>query len=224
MAELSFRQELQCIRETEHLRYIIAMIVWFKHWKQDQGWGDTNSTCSFQVGAATTVNIETRVLSVITQVNMSQGESQVLWVLTTLQYLAEVGPKSPPPGHVAHSVQSMMRPLKQLEISFQPHAVLGYGTSVQSSTSIETDVSCADISSLPSSICSAGDMLQPDDQSKDYRSAMGGMTRFSQLDWNGREVSKTWKENQMLEKNKVEQIKSEIKAKCQTINRVERKQ
>ena len=89
---------------------------------------------------------------------MTRGGSQVLWVLTALQYLAEVGPKSPPPGHVAHSVQSIMRPLKQLKISFQPHAVLGYGTSVQSNTSIKTDVSCADILSLPSSICSAGDM------------------------------------------------------------------
>ena len=79
-------------------------------------------------------------------------------MLTTLQYLAEVGPKSPPPGHVAHSVQLIMRPLKQLEISFQPHAELGYGTSVRSSTSIKTDVSYADILSLPSSICSAGDM------------------------------------------------------------------
>ena len=37
MVELSLRQELQCIREIECLWYIIAMIVWFRHWKQDQG-------------------------------------------------------------------------------------------------------------------------------------------------------------------------------------------
>ena len=134
------------------------MIVWLKHWKQDQGWWALISTSSFQVRAAATINIKTRVLLVIAQVNMSQGESQDLGMLTTLQYLAEVGPKSPPPGHVVHSVQSIMRPLKQLEISFQPHAVLGYGTSVRLSTSIETDVSCADISSLPSRVCSVGDM------------------------------------------------------------------
>ena len=134
------------------------MIVWFRHWKQDQGWWLMIPACSFQVGAATTVNIETRVLSVITQVDMSQGESQVLQVLTTLQYLAEVGPKSPPLGHVTHSVQSIMRPLEQLDISFQPHAMLGYGISVQSNTSIKMDMSSVDISSLPSSMCSAGDM------------------------------------------------------------------
>ena len=29
MTEPSFRQELQCIREAEHLQYIIVMIVWF---------------------------------------------------------------------------------------------------------------------------------------------------------------------------------------------------
>ena len=39
-----------------------------------------------------------------------------------------------------------------------------------------------------------------------------------------REVLKTWKENQMSKKNKVEWIKSETKVKCQTINHVERKQ
>ena len=101
MMELSFRQELQCIRETKYLQYIIAMIVWFKCWKQDQGWWVPIPACSFQVGATATINIETRVLSVISQVNMSRGEIQVLRVLMTLQYLAEVGPKSPPPGHVA---------------------------------------------------------------------------------------------------------------------------
>ena len=163
MTEPSFRQELQCIRETEHLQYIIAIIVWFQHWRQDQGCWPLFPACNFQVRALATVNIKMRVMSVVSQVDMSPGERQVLCVLTTLQYLAELGPKSPPPGHIAHSIQSIMRPLKQMEISFMPHAVLGYGTSVQSGTLIETDVSCADISSLPSSVCSAGDMPQPDD-------------------------------------------------------------
>ena len=93
-----------------------------------------------------------------------------------LQYLAEISPKSPPPGHVAHSMQLIMRPLKKLGISSQPHAVLGYCTLTQSDILIETDVSYTDISSLPSSVCSAGDMLRPEDQSKDYEMAIGGMT------------------------------------------------
>ena len=88
-------------------------------------------------------------------------ERQVLWVLTTFQYQAEVGPKSPPPGHVTHSMQSIMQPLQQAGILFMPHAVLGYATLISlRSTSVETDISCADISLLPSSVGSAGDMPQ----------------------------------------------------------------
>ena len=74
--------------------------------------------------ALATVNIKMRVMSFTPKINMTLGERQVLQVLTTLQYLAEMGPKSPPPGQVAHSMQSIMRPLKQAEIFFMPHAVL----------------------------------------------------------------------------------------------------
>ena len=69
--------------------------------------------------------------------------------------------------------------MQQAEISFMPHAVLGYATSTQSrSTSVKTDIACADISSLPSSIGSAGDMPQPNNQLQfgNYESAMGEMT------------------------------------------------
>ena len=61
---------------------------------------------------------------------MTRGDWEVLWVLMTLQYLAEMGPKNPPPGHMAHNVQLVMRPLKQAEISFMPDTVFGYSTSV----------------------------------------------------------------------------------------------
>ena len=97
-------------------------------------------------------------MSVTSEIEMTLGERQVLQVLTTLHYLAEVDPKSPPPGHVAHSMQSIMQPLQQAVISFMPHAVLGYATSIQSRSNM--DISCADTSSLPSSVGSAGDMPQ----------------------------------------------------------------
>ena len=94
---------------------------------------------------------------------MTLEERQVLWVLTTLQYLAEMGPKSPQPGHITQCVQSIMQPLQQEEISFMPHAVLGYAMSTPlRSTSVKTDRSCANISSLPFSVDLAGDMPQPD--------------------------------------------------------------
>ena len=72
-----------------------------------------------------------------------------------------------------------MLPLQQAEISFMPHAVLGYATSIRfRSTSVKMDTSCADISSPPSSVGSAGDMPRPDTRLwlGNYKSAMGGMT------------------------------------------------
>ena len=110
---------------------------------------------------------------------MTLGERQVLWVVTTLQYLAEMGLKSLPPGHTTQCVQPIMWPLQQAEISFMPHAVLGYAMlTLSRSTSVKTDISCTDISSLPSSVGSAGDMPRPDNQLQlgDYESAMGEMT------------------------------------------------
>ena len=118
------------------------------------------------------------VISVIKETDMTLGEMQALRVLTTLQYLAKVGPKSPPAGQIAQSVQSIMQPLQQADISFMPHAALGYAVLTRSrGTSVETDVSFADISSLPSSVGLAGDMPRPSDQPKpgDSESAMGEM-------------------------------------------------
>ena len=140
------------------------------------------SACGFQVGALAMATIKTRVVSFTSEVEMPQGgggERQVMRVLTTLQYLAEMGPKSSPPGHIAQCVQSIMQPLQQAEISFMPHAVLRHAMSTQlRSTSVKTDISCANISSLLSSVGSAGDMPQPDNQLQlgDYESAMGEMT------------------------------------------------
>ena len=107
------------------------------------------------------------------------GERLVLQVLTTLQYLAEVGPKSLPPGHISKCVQSIMWSLQQAEISLMPHAILGYAMSTWSrSTSVKTDISCADISSQLSSVGSAGDMPQPNNRLwlGDNESTMGEMT------------------------------------------------
>ena len=95
--------------------------------------------------------------------------------LTSPPVLGLDGPKEPTSW--THSTQGAVHhEAPQTDISFMPHAVLRYSTSVQLSTSIKTDVSCANISSLPLRVCSAGDIPQPDDQPRDYESAMGGMT------------------------------------------------
>ena len=58
-----------------------------------------------------------------------------------------------------------------------PHTVLGYATLIRSrSTSVKMDILCADISSLPSSVGTAGDMPQCETQPGDYKSATEGMT------------------------------------------------
>ena len=70
-----------------------------------------------------------------------------------------------------------MQPLQQAEISFMPHAVLGYAALIRlRSTSVKMDISCADISSLPSSVGSARDMPRPDIQLGNYESAMEEIT------------------------------------------------
>ena len=110
---------------------------------------------------------------------MTLGEMQALKILTTFQYLAEVGLKSHQAGQVTQSVQLIMWPLQQADISFMPHVVLGYAVSTRlRGTTVETNVSFTDISSLPSSVGLAGDMPRPSDQPHpvDYESAMGEMT------------------------------------------------
>ena len=129
MMEPTFRQEFQCIREVDHLQYIIAMLVWFHQWRQEHGSWPSLPAYGFQVGALAMATIKTGVVSVTSEIKMTLEERQVLWVPTTLQYLAEVGPKSPPPEQIAQCVQSIMQPLQQAEILFMPHAVLGYAMS-----------------------------------------------------------------------------------------------
>ena len=59
MVEPTFRQELQCIREVDHLQHIIAMIVWFHRQRQEQGLWPLLLACSLKVGALATAVIET---------------------------------------------------------------------------------------------------------------------------------------------------------------------
>ena len=91
------------------------MLVWFHQWRQEHGSWLSLPVCDFQVRAMAIATIETRVISATTEIKMTLGEMQALRVLTTLHYLAEVGPKSPPAGQIAQSVQLIMWPLQQAE-------------------------------------------------------------------------------------------------------------
>ena len=91
---------------------------------------------------------------------MSIGEMQALKMLIALQCLAEVGPRKPISGYMSQCIESLAHPLMAMGIGFTAHAVMASIPSGHSSrsTSLETDVSTADISSLPSSVRSAGDL------------------------------------------------------------------
>ena len=82
--EPTFRWDLQCIREFDHLQYIIAMLVWFCQWRQEHESWPSLPTCGFQVGALDTATIKTQIGSVTPEMEMTLGERQVLQVLTTL--------------------------------------------------------------------------------------------------------------------------------------------
>ena len=88
------------------------------------------------------------------------GKMQALKMLIALQCLAEAGPQKPVSGYVSQCVESLVCPLTAMGIGFTAHAVLASAPSGHSSrsTSLETDVSTADISSLPSSVSSAGEL------------------------------------------------------------------
>ena len=92
---------------------------------------------------------------------LAMGEMQALKMLIALQYLAEAGPWKPAFGYVSQCVESLVCPLVAMGIGFTAHAVMAsipLGRS-SCSTSLETDISTADISSLPSSVGSAGDLV-----------------------------------------------------------------
>ena len=76
------------------------MLVWYHQWKQEHRLWPSLPACDFQFGALAKVTIEIIVASVIKETDMTLGEMQALRVLTTLQYLVEVGPKSPPAGQI----------------------------------------------------------------------------------------------------------------------------
>ena len=76
MMEPTWRQEVQCIRETDHIQYIVAMLVWFCQWRQEHGSWPSLPACGFQVGALSMATIKTRVMSVITEIKMTLGRGK----------------------------------------------------------------------------------------------------------------------------------------------------
>ena len=93
---------------------------------------------------------------------MSISEIQVLKMLITLQCLTKAGPRRPDPGYVCQCIESIMCPMMAMSITFTAHAALVSAplTGSSWSTSLKTDVSVANVSSLLSSVGLAGDLVR----------------------------------------------------------------
>ena len=95
----------------------------------------------------------------LAKAEMSMGEMQALKVFITIQCITEAGPRKPTPGYICQCMESIMHPLSVIVIAFSAHSILALAASSRSkSTSLETDVSLADLSSLPSSVGLARDL------------------------------------------------------------------
>ena len=93
---------------------------------------------------------------------------QALKVLITLQSITEASPRKPTPGYVCQCVESIMHPLSVIGRAFSAHSILALAASSRfRSTSLEMDVSLANLSLLPSSVGSPRDLAQEADQEAD---------------------------------------------------------
>ena len=152
--------EMASVKQDESIRYIIAMFVWSQHWKVRSGSWPSLPRCDFVLDQEISDTVDLCLAPTLAKLDLSLGELQALKVLTTLQCLAEMVLWKPAPGYTCQCVESILRHLMVLDTAFTPQAVLGVPVSTWSrSTSLEMDVSLANISSLPSSVGSTGDML-----------------------------------------------------------------
>ena len=80
-------------------------------------------------------------------------------------------------------MKSIMCPLSAISIAFSAHSILALAALSRSRcTSLETDISLADLSSLPSSVGSAGDLVQKADQEADMEVSTVGAEVLTGID------------------------------------------
>ena len=163
MMEPLWWTEMASIKQDKNIRYIAEMFVWFRCWKVRSGSWPSLPRCDFVLNQEISDTVNLCLAPTLAKLDLSLGELQALKVLMTLQCLTEMDPLKLALGYTCQCVESIMRHLIVLDIAFTPQAVLGVPDSTWSrSTSLEMDVSLANIYSLPLSVGSAGDMLQPE--------------------------------------------------------------
>ena len=143
MMEPPWQTELAKIKQDDDVWYVTAMIVWFQHWRIRSGSWLSLPRCDFALDQETIDTVDLCLAPTLAKMDLSLGELQALKVLTTLQCLAELGPQKPAQGTISHCVESIMRQLMVLDITFSSKAVLGSTVLTWlRSTSLELDVSC----------------------------------------------------------------------------------
>ena len=159
MGEPPWRMELVQIQKDEEVRYIATVFTWFRRWRIRRGVWPLLPQSEFNLSKEMRDRVDSCLALTLAKVEMSMGEMQALKVLITLQCITEAGNRKPAPGYICQCVESIMHPLSVISIAFSAHSVLALAASSQSrSTSLEMDISLADLSLLPSSVESAGDL------------------------------------------------------------------
>ena len=130
--------EMVSIKQDENIRYIAVMFMWFQHWKVRSGLWPSLPRYDFVLDQEISDTVDLCLTPTLAKLDLSLGELQALKVLTTLQCLAEMGPRKLAPGYISQCVESITRHLMVLGIAFTSQAVLGAPVSTWSrSTSLE---------------------------------------------------------------------------------------
>ena len=160
MCEPPWCTELALIKQDEMVRYVAVMFMWFCCWQLARGSWPQLPLGELELGQEMKEEIDWHFAQALRYNVLAIGEMQALKMLITLQCLAEAGPQQPTPGYVSQCIESLICPLVAMGIGFTAHVVMASVPSGHSShsTSLETDVSTANISSLPSSVGSARDL------------------------------------------------------------------
>ena len=160
MCEPSWRTDLALIMQDEIVQYVAAMFMWFRRWQLARGSWPRLPLGEVELGREMEEEIDLRLHRALRCNVMAMGEMQALKVLIALQCLAEAGPRKPASGYVSQCIKSLVCPLMAMGIGFMAHAMMASVPSGRSShsTSLETDVSTAGISSLLSSVRSSREL------------------------------------------------------------------
>ena len=162
MCESPCQTELAQIQKDEEIHYIAAMFTWFHRWWIRKGSWPQLPQSEFNLSQEMKETVDLCFALMLGYNVMSICVMLALKALIRLQCLAEAGPRRPALEYVCHCVESIMHSMIAIGITFSARAVLASVALTQSnrSTSLETDVSLAEVSSLPSSIGSAGDLVR----------------------------------------------------------------